>query len=214
MQKILLLFVAGCAWFLTGGCSTTPPTSKLVKQTYSSFDLPSEHVGEDKMAAGCINFQGVDLMEVLQIYGKLSSRTVIQGPLPMVRISVQNQTPLSRIETLQMLDSVLAQNGIAMVLSGDKAVKAVPAAQAVMESPPEISRPWPLLPDSGSCMTRTVHVQHFKPSEVVPVLMPLSKLPNSIVAIDGEQILILRDYSANIRQELRLLEELEKKQSK
>ena len=71
-----------------------------------------------------------------------------------------------------------------------------------------------LLPESGSCMSRTVRVQHFKPSEVVPVLQPFSKLPNSILCIDGEHLLILRDYSANIRQELRLLETLEKDQSK
>jgi type II secretory pathway component GspD/PulD (secretin) len=114
---------------------------------------------------------------------------------------------------LQMFDTALAQNGIAMVLSGDKAVKAVPVERANLESPPEITLPWSQLPDSSSCMTRTVHLQHFRPSEVVPVLQPFSKLPGSIIPVDGDQVLILRDFSANVRQQLRLLEELEKKQT-
>ena len=211
MKIIFVLPLAVCAGLLTGGCATTP--AKPLKETYSSFDLPSEHAPETKAGAGCIDFQGVQLEQVLTIYQTLSGRTVIHGPLPAVNIVLHTQTPLSRIETLQMFDTVLAQNGIAMVLSGDKAVKAVPAAQAIAESPPEITLPWELLPDSGSCMTRTVHVQHIRPSELVPVLQPFSKLPNSILCIDGQQLLILRDYSANIRQELRLLETLEKNQS-
>ena len=209
VNKILVLLLAAGTGFLAGGCATTP--AKPLKQTYSSFDLPSEHVPADKITAGVIDFQGVSLDEVLKIYERLSNRTVIRGRLPSANISVRNQTPLSRVETLQMLDSVLAQNGVAMVLSGDNVVKAVPAAQAIAESPPEITLPWQLLPESGSCMSRTVRVQHFKPSEYMSVLQLLAKLPNSIIAIDGQQLLILRDYSANIRQELRLLEELEKK---
>jgi type II secretory pathway component GspD/PulD (secretin) len=213
MKKLLILSIAAAYCVLAGGCASTPTPAKPVKLTYSSFDLPSEHVPPDKAVSGLIDFEGVPLDQVLEIYQKMSGRTVIHGPLPDARIVFRSQTSLTRIEALQMLDTMLAQNGIAMVLSGDKAVKAVPVAQAVTENPPEITLPWQLLPDSDSCMTRIVHVQHFKPSEAVAMLMPLAKL-NSIVALDGAQTLILRDYSANIRQQLRLLEELERQAEK
>ena len=140
---------------------------------------------EEKAAPGLIHFQGVSLAQVLDIYQALAGRTVIHGALPAVQITLHTQTPFSRIETLQLLDTVLAQNGIAMVLAGDKTVKAVPAAQAILESLPEITLPWRLLPDSSSVMTRTVQVQHFKPTEVVPVLMPFSKL-GSLIPMDGQ----------------------------
>ena len=91
------------------------------------------------------------------------------------------------------------------------AVKAVPAAQAASESPPEITLPWRSLPDSGSYMMRRVHLRTRRPSEVVPVLVPLSKTPNSIVPVDSSGELILRDYSSNIRRMLQVLEDLEKK---
>ena len=61
-------------------------------------------------------------------------------------------------------------------------------------------------------MSRTVRLQNLKPSETVAILQPLAKLPNSILPIDSQRILLLRDYSSNIRQQLRFLEELEQKQ--
>ena len=51
------------------------------------------------------------------------------------------------------------------------------------------------------------------PREVAPALAPFSKMPgNSIVAIDTAGILIIRDYSANVRRMLQVVDRLEKGQ--
>ena len=212
MKILFTLLFAASLLILASGCTT--PKAKNFKQTYSSFDLPSEHPGSDAMPAGSINFQGVSVNQVLDIYAQLSQRTVLHGPVPAATINLRTTTPLSRIEALQVFDTVLAQNGIAMVLSGEKAVKAVPIAEASHESPPEITLPWALLPDSSSPMSRTVRLKNLKAVEVMPMLMPFSKLPNSIVVIQNQNVLILRDYSSSIKQQLRLLEELEQKQAR
>jgi type II secretory pathway component GspD/PulD (secretin) len=213
MKRILIPSMVAAVWLLAAGCTSTPPKpAGPVKQTYSAFDLPSDHP-RDKAANGRIDFDNVPLETVLRTYGQISGRVVVHGPLPAASITLHSQKPLGRVETLRLLDTALAQNGIAMVLSGDQAVKAVPPDEALAAGPPEITLPWQLLPDSDSCMSRTVEVRNFRPTEAVAVLVPLSKLPHSIMAIDHEHVLVLRDYSANIRQELRLLEELEKKQA-
>lgn len=212
MKKFLALMLAASLLLLAGGCTT--PQIKPLKQTYSSFDLPSEHTSSEAMPADNINFQGLQLSQALEIYAQLSQRTVLRGALPAATINLRTTTPLSRIEALQMLDTVFAQNGVAMVLSGEKAVKAVPVSQVLSENPPEIALPWNLLPDSSSPMTRTVHLKNLKTVEVLPMLMPFSKLPNSIVAIQGQNILIIRDYSSSVKQQLRLLEDLEQKPTK
>jgi type II secretory pathway component GspD/PulD (secretin) len=108
-----------------------------------------------------------------------------------------------------LLDTALAENGIAMVLAGDFAVKAVPAAQAATESPPEITLPADKLPDSGSFMMRTVKLKKVRAVEVIPVLQPFAKAPNALVPIAASNQLIIRDYSSNVRKMLELLEELE-----
>ena len=83
------------------------------------------------------------------------------------------------------METVLAENGIAMVLAGDTAVKAVPAALASQESPPEIFRPWRSLPDCGLFMMRSARLKRTEPSELVPVLMPFSKAPGAVLPIDS-----------------------------
>jgi general secretion pathway protein D len=181
-------------------------------RTLSSFDVEAPQAGTNDLPLGTLNFQNSDLAQVLAIYQEISGRTVVRpATLPSPTISVRNQTELTRVQALQLLDTVLAQNGIAMVLSGDTAVKAVPEARASSESPPEITLPWKSLPDSGSFMMRRVRLKTVRPSEVVPVLMPLAKTPNAIIAVDSSGELILRDYSSNIRRMLEVLEDLEKK---
>jgi hypothetical protein len=208
-KNIALVFVA--SFLILAGCCTTP-AAKGFKKTFSSFDLPSDHAPQTLPANGGINFQGVPVDDVLKIYQALSGRTVIRGSLPDAKITFRSQTPLNRIQALQMLDTVLAQNGIVMVLSGDNAVKAVPTSMAISESPPNITLPWELLPESSSIMSRTVQVKNLQAIQVVPVLAPFTKLPNSIICIQDHNLLILRDYSSNIRQELQMLERLEQKQ--
>jgi hypothetical protein len=115
MKNVIALTIA-TGTLLLAGCSTTPH-AKIYKQTYSSFDLPSEHPAQPKESHLNYDLQAVPLEEVLKIYGQVSGRTVVAGQLPKMTINLHNAKELSRIETLQMLDTVLAQNHIAMVLS-------------------------------------------------------------------------------------------------
>jgi type II secretory pathway component GspD/PulD (secretin) len=190
------------------GCGRTP-APKNYKQTFSSFDQPADHDLKSVTGPGAFNFENVRLDDVFLVYQQLSGRTVIHGPLPMVNVSCRTQQPVNRIEALQLLDTALALNDITMVLSGDDAVKAVPARQANAESPPNISLPWQMLPTSSSFMTRTVQLKNVRAVEAIPLLSPLAKLPNSIIVDQNHNSIILRDYSSNIRQQLQLLEKLE-----
>jgi type II secretory pathway component GspD/PulD (secretin) len=206
---LLCLGIAGCATR-----STTHPENSH-PQSFSSFDVTNGRPPERKFVVGIMDFKNADLTQVLEMYQQISQRTVIRPTtLPAQTISLRNQTPLTRVEALQLIDTVLAENGIAMVLAGDTAVKAVPVAQATQASPPEISLPWQSLPDSGSFMMRTVQLKKLRPSELVPVLMPFCKAPGAVLPIDSRRQLILRDYSSNIRKMLKLVEDLEKNASR
>jgi general secretion pathway protein D len=209
MKSFATLTFVAVLLVLAAGCAT--PKTETYKQTYSSFDLPSDHISDKATPAGTINFQDVQANQVLDIYGKLSNRTVLRGQLPDVTINLHSTAALTKSEWLQMLDTALAQQGVTMVLMGDKAVKAVASSNVSAESPPEISYAWQMLPESSSYMMRTVQLKKLRAAEVAPMLAPLCGLPNSIVVIQNQNLLILRDYSSNIKQELRLLEELERK---
>ncbi len=189
-----------------------PGGASLSKRTYSSFSQPADFPDESAMPAGTFNLKGAQLEQVLSLYEMLSGRSAIRGALPKVQINLRSLRAMSRSETLQMFDTALAQNGIAMVLSGYNAVKAVPADQAAGENPPEIDLPWELLPDSSSPMSRIIPLKNLRAAEVAPRLKPLAKLPNSMVVVADRNLLILRDYASSIRQELKLVETWEGEQ--
>jgi type II secretory pathway component GspD/PulD (secretin) len=209
-MKALFALAGMIGIFVLAGCATTP-AAKNYKQTFSSFDLPSDHDPKSLTDFGTFNFENVPLDDVLSVYQKISNRNVLHGTLPAVTISCKTQQAANRIQALQLLDTALALNNITMVLSGGDSVKAVPAALATAESPPNITLPWELLPTSSSFMSRTVQLSNVRAEEALPLLSPLTKLPNSIIINEDQNLLILRDYSSNIRQELQLLETLEKK---
>jgi len=193
---------------LLAGCSTAkPPAPQVPKTTFSSFDQPVKGVEEQHYGNSDINFQAVLLDEFLTVYAGTAGKNVIRGSqLPNPFITLRNRTPVTRVEALQLMDSVLAQNGIAMVLSGEKSVKVVPIAAAGQEAGPVIDLPADKLPDCGSFMVRMVHLKKSKPSELVPVVQPFAKVPNGIIPMDKERILVLRDFSSNIKQMLKVID--------
>lgn len=205
MKIILILPLLGV---LMVGCGTTKPTQpKVPKTTFSSFDQPETGLAEHRYGKDEINFKSIRMDEMLIIYGETAGKNVICGSqLPSPAISLRNQTPVTRVEALQLLDSVLAQNGIAMVLSGENSIKAVPIAAVGQEAGPVIDLPADKLPDSGSYMVRIVHLKKAKPSELVPILQPFSKVPNGLIPMDREKVIVLRDFSANIKPMLKLVD--------
>jgi len=178
-------------------------------RTFSSFDRPDAVAGGMMLDRGALRFEDVELSQVLDLYQKLSGRTVIRSPLPNARITILNQTPLARHEALQALDTILAQNGVTMILLGTKFVKAVPFGQAPTEPAPVIELPADQLPDSSSYMVYVVELSSRKAGDIVPSIQPFAKMPNSILAIDDGSLLILRDYSSSIRRMLQIIDRLE-----
>src|SRR5690349_19407845 len=104
LAALLCLGIAGCAT----DSSTQPEASHA--QTFSSFDLPGGRPVKTEFPPGSLNFQNTDVNQVLAIYQEISGRTVIRPTsLPAPTISLRNQTPLSRVEALRLMDTVLAE---------------------------------------------------------------------------------------------------------
>lgn len=197
-----LLFV------LITGCRTAhPPAPPVPKTTFSSFDQPVKGVVAQTYGPGEINFMRVTFDQFVRVYQETANRTVIQAPeLSKTGVTLRNQNSITRVEALQLFDTALSLNGIAMIFDGEKTIKAVPLAVAAQEPGPVIDLPADQLPDCGSYMVRIVHLKRSKPSELVPTLQPFAKVPNGIVPMDGQRVIVLRDFSANIKQMLKLID--------
>ncbi|HZL41906.1 MAG TPA: secretin N-terminal domain-containing protein, partial [Verrucomicrobiae bacterium] len=164
----------------------------------------------DIIPAGTINFPATDINQVLQIYSELVGRTILRpANLPTPLITLKTQTPLSKKEAIQAFDAVLALNGVTMINVGDKFVKAVPTPQANQEAAAFSHKDASQLPEMGQYVTHVVQLKYVKPSELMPVLQQFAKVPNSILPIDASQILVLRDYTENVKRMLEMIKEID-----
>ena len=162
------------------------------------------------MPAGMIDFRGADVNQVLQLYAELVNRTILRpASLPAPTIVLKTQTPLTKREAIQALDAVLGLNGIAMIDIGDKFVKAVQTQTAGQEGQAFNQLDAGKLPDMGQYVTHVVQLKYAKPSEMVQALTPFAKIPGAILAIDSSQILVLRDFTENVKRMLEMIKAID-----
>ena len=165
---------------------------------------------EEVFPPGLIKFQDADINPVLDIYQELTGRTLIKaGTLPQVKISVKSQTPLTRSEAINMLDTILAMNQIATTFQGTKFIKVVPAPQAAQEAEKFSDIPWDLLPEAAKIVTHIVQLKNALPNDVQQVIQPFAKLPQSIITIPSTSMLVLRDYAENVKRMLEMIEKVD-----
>ena len=151
----------------------------------------------------------MDVSQVLDVYAQLVGRTVLHAGLPAAQIVLKTETPLTKTEAIQALQAVLALNGVALVNVGDKFVKALPADQAGTAGGAFSHANAGQLPDLGSYVTRIVQLKYVKPTEMLPILQPFAKLPNSIIAIDSNGILVLRDDAENVKRMMEMINQVD-----
>ena len=146
----------------------------------------------------------MDVSQVLEVYAQLVGRTLLRAGLPQASIILKTETPLTKSEAIEALQAVLALNDISVVNVGDKFVKVLPSDQANSAGAEFNDTDATNLPELGSYVTHIVQLKYVKPSEMVPVIQPFAKL-NSIVPIDSNGILIIRDYAENVKRMLEMI---------
>ena len=137
------------------------------------------------MPPGMIDFRQADLNQVLDIYSMMVNRTILRvSDLAGATHHLTTRGQLTMREGIQALEAVLALNGIAMVNVGEKFVKAVPEATGNTAGARFDTNSAANLPELGQYVTHVVQLKYAKPSELVPILQPFSKIPNAILPIE------------------------------
>jgi len=164
---------------------------------------------EEIIPANTINFQGVDVNQVLEVYAKLVGRTLLRGQVPQASIILKTETALTKAEVIQALQAVLSLNGVALIDVGDKFVKVLPITEAGTAGGKFNSADAAHLPELGTYVTHIVQLKYLKPSLVVPLITPFSKLANAVVPIEDNGILVLRDNAENVKRMLEMIDRID-----
>jgi general secretion pathway protein D len=155
------------------------------------------------------NLQGVDVNQVLDLYAELVGRTLLRAGLPQASIVLKTQTALTKTEAIEALQAVLALNNISVVNVGDKFVKVVQSDQANTQAAPIDLSDAASLPNLGSYVTHIVQLKYVKPTDMVQIIQPFARLQNSILPIDSNGILVLRDYAENVKRMLEMINRID-----
>ncbi len=158
---------------------------------------------------GEIDFQGIDLSQALDIYAKLANRTLLRGALPQAQIILNTTAPLTKTNAIQALQAVLALNGISLVNVGDKFVKVLPSDQAGTAGGETDRSGSTNAPALGSYVTQVVKLKYVKPTEMLQIIQPFAKLANSILPMDNDGILVLRDNPENVERMLKMIQQVD-----
>jgi general secretion pathway protein D len=197
----------------TGTVTPAPAsTAPISTQTALAGASPgaTNALGEETLPPGMIDFRQADLNQVLDIYSLLVNRTILRpATLPAPTVVLKTQTLLTKKEAIQALDAVLALNGITMVNVGDKFVKALPEAQSISSGARFDTNGAALLPELGQYVTHVVQLKYAKPTELMPILQAFVKIPNAILPIDSNMMLVLRDYAENVKRMLELVAKID-----
>jgi len=164
---------------------------------------------DEIIPANTINFQGVDVNQVLEVYAKLVGRTLLRGQVPQASIILKTETALTKAEVIQALQAVLSLNGVALIDVGDKFVKVLPITEAGTAGGKFNSADAAHLPELGTYVTHIVQLKYLKPSVVVPLITPFSKLANAVVPIEDNGILVLRDNAENVKRMLEMIDRID-----
>jgi len=197
---------AGAGAGAAGTATNLTPQMLRAAAAAAAANAPDGAQGEELLAANLFKFSEADLNNIFDIYQELTGRTIFKAPnLPQAKISFKMQTSLTRLEAVQALDTILSMNQISMVPQGTKFVKAVPQAQAGTEGMQFNEFSPDILPESGTIVTHVIQLSNALPADVVNVIQPFAKLPQSIIAIPSTSMLVLRDNSENVKRMLEMI---------
>lgn len=167
---------------------------------------------EQLIPAKNINLTGADLNTLLITYAEMVNRSVLRSPTlqPNLTFFFVNQTPLTKAEAIQAYQALFAMNGVALIEVGDKFIKAVPAAESISQGQkPLVVTDASELGELGQYVTHIVQLKYVKPTEILPVLTPFQKMANAIFPIDSSQILVIRDFTENVKRMLEMIQKVD-----
>ncbi len=180
-----------------------PPASVAPSQIKAFLSKPSE---ENYII---LNFDNAALKDVINTVASITNENFIITPGVDARITIHSSKKIPVSEVMNVFESVLEVNGMALVRSGDffKIVSGTTAKQ----------KPTPIrkgiqpndVANIDRPVTQIVPIQYVPASEISTVLTPLLSQFGSITSNPRNNLLIINDLSSSIKRLLEIMREID-----
>lgn len=156
-----------------------------------------------------LNFDSASLKDVINTVASITNENFILTPGVDAQITIHSSKKIPVSEVMDVFESVLEVNGMALVRSGDF-FKIVPGATAKQKTTEvRTGNQTESLPDRDRPVTQIVPVQYVPVAEISTVLTPLLSPVGSIIPNPRNSLLVINDLSSNIIRLLDVLKEID-----
>ncbi|MBL6764621.1 MAG: hypothetical protein ISQ14_06675 [Verrucomicrobiae bacterium] len=161
--------------------------------------------------AGGVNFPGMPVDQILELYGEWTGRTMLigQGVNKQLTLDIVSNEDLKTSEVIEAFDIILNQNQISVVPVGDKFLLAVGSAQAIKEGMPFSDISPERMPESPALLTKIIQLKYAEPKDVVNVIQKFAKVAGGITAVESTKTLIIQEFAINLKRMLELVAKID-----
>ena len=145
---------------------------------------------------GTLNFVDADIESVIAAVGDYTNTTFIIDPRVKGTLTLVSEKPLSKVQALHLLGSVLRLRGYTIV-SGSGYSKVVPEAEAKLQAGPFQTNAGRRV-QGDQIATQVFRLNFESAANLVPVLRPLISPNNTINANPNNNTLVITDYADNL----------------
>ena len=149
------------------------------------------------------------ILEMIQI---ITERYILRPQnLPQVKINFDSFTVLTKRQTLRVLESLLAMNGIGITKIDDQFFKAVPAANMNVHVPIWLDGPASLIKPNQNIYTKMFYLEHMPVEQMRELLNPFAT-PNvsTLLTYPKADAILITDSLLNLKRMEKMIEEMDK----
>lgn len=192
----------------------TPATEAVVPATEPAPVADTTGVATNAVAAGTnsglrLNFRGVPLEMVLNYLSDAAGFIIVLDAQPRGKVDVWSNTPLTKDEAVDLLNSVLNKNGLASIRNG-RTLTIVNKDEAKTKNIPVKQGGKPEgIPNNDEIVTQIIPVRFVEVAQLLKDLQPLVATATTMTANEAGNSIVITDTQSNIRRVAEIIQAID-----
>lgn len=156
-----------------------------------------------------LNFRGVALDQVLNYLSEAAGFVIVLDATPRGKVDVWSNTPVTKEEAVDLVNSVLNRNGLAAIRNG-RTLTIVNKDEAKTKHLPvkEGSDP-EQIPNNDEMVTQILPVRFVEVGQLIKDLQPLVATTTSMTANEAANSIVMTDTQSNIRRVAEIIQAID-----
>jgi general secretion pathway protein D len=189
-----------------GGSVASPSTSVAASAGTVALVANSQTLSNGLLR---LNFRGVALDQVLTYLSEAAGFIIVLDATPRGKVDVWSNTPVTREEAVDLLNSVLNRNGLAAIRN-ERTLTIVNKDEAKTKHLPVKEGANPAnIPNNDEMVTQILPVRFVEVAQLIKDLQPLVATTTSMTANEAANSIVMTDTQANIRRVAEIIQAID-----